>query len=91
MDIPEVRDFKATRACRELIKQGYTAVDDIGGTLYKLAEDELLDALGISVDAMDFVVDEVETDLGPVFVFRDASRISLEAVEARIQAARKFG
>ena len=91
MKIPDVRDFRATRASRELIKQGFTAVDDIGEALYQHAEDELLDALGLNVDGMDFVTDRIETDLGPVFVFRDASRISLEAVEARIQAARKFG
>ncbi len=91
MRIPEVRDFNGVRAGRELLKQGYTAVDDIGELLYKHAEAELFEALGHQADFMDIVTDRVDTDFGPVFVFRDAARVSLESIAAAIRKARSIG
>ena len=79
--IQEVHDFDARRAAKELLKFGFTAVDDIGGLLIESAEDELLDELGLAVDALDFTRDEIDTSYGPVFVFRDTSQVTLEAAK----------
>lgn len=87
--IPEVHDFNATRASRELLKQGFTAVDDIGELLYKHAEEDLLDALGFQADFIELVTDRIDTDFGPVFVFRDSSRVALDAIAPEIQKARR--
>jgi hypothetical protein len=88
MNIPEVRDFDGSFAARELLKQGFTAVDDIGEQLYKHAEAELFDALGHRADSMNIETDRVDTDWGPVFVFRDAGRVSLQAVTAQLRKGR---
>jgi hypothetical protein len=90
MNIPEVHDFDAHSAAREFLKLGFTAVDDIGASLYECAEAELFDELGVAVDEMDIVTDRIETDLGPVFVFRDEARITLQHVTQIIRSHRSL-
>ena len=82
MGIPDVHDFYAARAAKELLTVGYTAVDDISGQLVDCAEAELFDALGFAGDGLELAIDEIDTSFGPVFVFRDRRRVSLETVKA---------
>lgn len=87
MNIPEIHDFKARSAAKELLSDGITAVDDIGEMLYEHALEELFDELGFAGDGLDIVVDKIETDLGPVFVFRDRRRVTLK--KARMLVAKQ--
>ena len=88
MNIPDVRDFDAIAAMRELLADGYTAVDDIGGLLYQHAEEELLDALGFAADDIEIVTDRIDTSFGPVFVFRNPSRVTANQVAAEVRKYR---
>ena len=83
MKIHDVYGFDARSAADELLRMGFTAVDDITGQLIDCAQDELFDALGFAGDEMDVRVEEMQTSFGPVFVFWDGRRESLDA-------ARKF-
>ena len=91
MNIPDVHDFDAARACKELLKRGFTVVDDIGELLYKNAEEELFEELGHRGDYLDIVTDRVDTDMGPVFVFRDSQRVAPAPIASMLQEARKAG
>lgn len=91
MNIPEVRDFDGARAAAELRRQGFTAVDDIAESLYQYAEEELLEALGLEADVIDLVTSRIDSDLGPVFVFRDRRRVALKDVRAVVKRERKAG
>ena len=79
--IQEVHEFHARRAAIELIKFGFTAVDDIGRILIRSAAGELSEELGFVADAMDLKRDEIDTNLGPVFVFRDRRKMTLKAAK----------
>jgi hypothetical protein len=46
--------------------------------------EELDDALGFAGDSIDLVVDEIDTRWGPVFVFRDRSRVTRRKVRALV-------
>ena len=87
MNIPEIHDFDARSAAKELLSYGVTAVDDIGELLYKDALEELFDELGFAGDELDVVADRIDTDLGPVFVFRDRRRVTLK--KARMYVAKQ--
>jgi len=91
MNIPDVRDFDARLGAREFLKLGFTAIDDIGESLYQYAEEELFDELGFTADDLDIATDRIETDLGPVFAFRDRARLSLKAVSDLVKRQRSFG
>jgi len=88
MKIHDVHDFDARKAARELLRVGFTAVDDIGGQLIDCAQDELFDALGFASDDLDVQVEEIRTDWGPVYVFWDTSRACLGAARAFVKANR---
>jgi hypothetical protein len=79
--IQEVHEFNARKAAKELWTFGFTAVDDIGRTLVDCAEEELFDELGLVADAMDIKRTEIESFAGPVFVFRDRTRVTLKAAK----------
>ncbi len=91
MKIQDVHDFNARRAARELLRVGFTAVDDISGALIDCAQDELFDALGFAGDEFDVRREEIRTGWGPVFVFWDGSRGTLEAAKAFVRAQRPAG
>lgn len=82
MKIHDVHGFDAEQAGRELLDLGFTAVDDVSGELIECAEEELLDALRFAADEIDLGVDEIRTTCGPVFVFWDRGRATLEAAKA---------
>jgi len=79
MNITEIHDFNARSAAKELLSEGATAVDDIGEGLYQNALAELFDELGFAGDDLDIVTSRIDTDWGPVFVFRDRRRMTLKS------------
>jgi len=79
--IHDVHAFDARTAARELLRHGMVAVDDITEKLIDCAWEDLFDQLGHSADGMRFKTQRIETGWGPVFVMRDAKRVS--AVKAR--------
>ncbi len=81
MQIHDVHSFDAELASRELLKVGFTVVDDISGELIECAKDELFDALGFAGDEIDLGINEVATSWGPVFVFWDRERTTLKAAK----------
>lgn len=88
MKIHDVYGFNARRAADELMRVGFTAVDDIRGQLIDCAQDELFDALGLAGDEMNVRVEELRTSLGPVFVFWDGDKASLEAAKEFVRTHR---
>ena len=88
MRIHDVHDFAADQAARELLGTGFTAVDDISGQSVEYAEAELMDALGHATDAFDVVIDESVTPIGPVFVFRNPARLTLDKARSWVLARR---
>lgn len=88
MQIYSVHDFDAKSAARDFLREGIVAVDDVSANLYDLAREELFHQLGHATDAFDIKTQRVPTYVGPVFVFRDASRIS--AKQARMFVLAQF-
>jgi len=86
--IRDVLDLDARAASRELVKFGLTVIDDISEMLVETADDELADELGHARDEMDIHIDRVDTGWGPVFVFRDRSRVTLASAKAAVFALR---
>lgn len=88
LTIREVHDFNARVAAREVLEFGFTMVDDISEKLVDCVKDELFDELSQSADEMDIRTDRVETGWGPVFIFRDHSRVTLTVVKKFVFAQR---
>ena len=47
-----------------------------------------MDALGHAADAFDVVIDEIVTPIGPVFVFRNPARLTLDKARSWVLARR---
>jgi hypothetical protein len=90
MNIPDVSDFDAAVAARALLISGFTAVDDVSESLYKKVREELIEELGFSADDIDIQTERIDTDIGPVFVFRGPSRVTLPAVRTQIRDGRSL-
>jgi len=88
LTIREVHDFNAKVAAREVLKFGFTLVDDISGVLVDAVKDELFEELSHAADVMDIRTDRVETGWGPVFIFRDHSRVTLAVAKKFVFAQR---
>jgi len=82
MNIPDIHDFDSDRAAKEFLAVGFTAVDDVSGQLVDLAKEDMEDSLGFAADSMNITVVEIDTTWGPVFVFRDRSRVTLKTIRA---------
>jgi hypothetical protein len=86
--IHDVHDLDAKAAGLELLTFGFTIIDDISGELVETAELELLEQLGHAADAMDLHIVRVDTGWGPVFIFRDRSRVTLAFAKKVVFAQR---
>jgi len=86
--IRDVLDRDTRAASRELLKFGLTIVDDISGTLVDVVEEELFEHLGHAADCMDLHMTRVDTGWGPVYVFRDRSRVTLALAKKVVFAQR---
>ena len=69
--IHDVHGLDAKRAAKDLLSNGFVAIDDISWQLVDCAWDEVLDALGHTADYLDLARQRIETKWGPVFVIRD--------------------
>jgi len=88
MRIPDIYDFDPEQAAQEVLTFGFTAVDDISEQLVESALDGLYEALGFAGDHLDLKTDRIDTSWGPVFVFRDRSRVPLRKVRAFVMKHR---
>jgi hypothetical protein len=88
LTIREVHDFNAKVAAREVLEFGFTLIDDISEVLVDVTKDELMDELSHAADEMDIRTNRVETGWGPVFIFRDHSRVTLAVAKKFVFAQR---
>lgn len=79
----------AREAARDFLKTGAVGIDDIGGNLYDLVREEILDELGNVGDGIDLESDRVESPFGPIFVLRNADLWS--AAEAKKTVLKAVG
>lgn len=88
---PTIRDvlgFDARAASLELVAFGFTLIDDISEGLVETAELELHEELGQAADEMDLHWTRVDTGWGPIFIYRDRSRVTLAVAKKVVFAQR---
>ena len=90
MYIPDFHDFRPGKAAREMIRHGFTCLDDFSSQNEAPAREELMDALGFAADEIDLVTDTFETTYGPVRVFRDKARVSRAKAKAFVALHRSL-
>lgn len=86
--IHDVHALDARSAAAELARQGMVAVDDISEGLIDCAWEEIFDELGDAADGMPLKTQRIETPWGPVFVMRDADRVSAAAARGAVLSQR---
>ena len=88
---PTIRDvvaFDANAAALEILAFGFTLVDDISERFVETTERELHDELGQAADEMDLHWTRVDTGWGPIFIYRDRSRVTLAQAKKFVFAQR---
>jgi hypothetical protein len=84
IQVRDVHEFDASGAAHDLIRMGMVAVDDIGEGLHDVAWEELHEELGHGADGLNLKKQRVDTGWGPVFVMRDADRVTAAAARKAV-------